>query len=184
MGVKRMSKEMIRQKILTRLTNLAETKEEKCKREAQLYQALLQNAKWQQAQCVGMIRSTYLEVATFPLYQAAWQAKKTVVVPKSLPKRQLAFYKVDENTSYIKTNFGVEEPVSQVFIDKQQIDLLIVPGVAFKKDGYRIGYGGGFYDRYLADYKGNTISLVFKEQLIDDWQPDLFDIPVQQIIIA
>lgn len=184
MGVNFMVKKEIRQAILARLANLADSPKEKIAREAQLYQALLQTGVWQQAQCVGMIRSTYLEVATFPLYQAAWQAKKTVVVPKSLPKRQLAFYKVNEDTQYIQTKFGVEEPVSQVFMDKHQIDLLVVPGVAFKKDGYRIGYGGGFYDRYLADYKGHTISLVFKEQLIDDWQPDLFDLPVQQIIIA
>ncbi|NLM66896.1 MAG: 5-formyltetrahydrofolate cyclo-ligase, partial [Enterococcus sp.] len=43
------------------------------------------------------------------------------------------------------------------------------------------GFGGGFYDRYLADYQGETCSLVFSEQLYDDWEVEDFDIPVQKI---
>ncbi|EOT42472.1 5-formyltetrahydrofolate cyclo-ligase [Enterococcus columbae] len=179
-----MEKKQIRQAILSKLQSLANRPEEKLARETQLYQELCQTKSWQQAECIGMIRSTPLEVATYPLYQLAWQEGKTVVVPKSLPNRQLAFYAVDEKTEYTTTKFGVEEPLSQHFVDKTNIQLLIVPGVAFKKEGYRIGYGGGFYDRYLADYTGETISLVFKEQLITNWQPQSFDLPVQQIIIA
>ena len=63
----------------------------------------------------------------------------------------------------------------------KEIDLIVVPGLLFSSRGFRIGFGGGFYDRYLADYQGETCSLVFSEQLYDDWEVEDFDIPVQKI---
>ena len=58
----------------------------------------------------------------------------------------------------------------------------IVPGVGFDKDNYRIGFGGGYYDRYLKDYKGYTISLAFKDQIIDKVPINEFDLPVNLVI--
>lgn len=63
-----------------------------------------------------------------------------------------------------------------------QLDLVVVPGVGFKSDGYRIGYGGGFYDRFLSKFKPNTISLLYDFQLID-FKPDEHDQPVDELII-
>ena len=67
-------------------------------------------------------------------------------------------------------------------IGKEQIDLLIVPGVVFSNDGYRIGFGGGYYDRYMTDYKGATISLAFHSQVNHEVPIEAHDIPVQKII--
>jgi 5-formyltetrahydrofolate cyclo-ligase len=61
------------------------------------------------------------------------------------------------------------------------LDLLIVPGLAFSKKGYRIGFGGGYYDRFLSAFDGKTVSLVFGEQFNDQWTPDVFDIPIDKI---
>ena len=64
----------------------------------------------------------------------------------------------------------------------RRVSLLSI-GVAFNKKGYRIGYGGGYYDRYLADFKGMTVSTIYPYQLVD-FQPDDCDIPVQEVLIC
>ena len=82
-------------------------------------------------------------------------------------------------TRYEASSFGVEEPISEQ--EAHHLDLLIVPGLAFSKNGYRIGFGGGYYDRFLSAFDGKTVSLVFGEQFNDQWTPDVFDIPIDKI---
>ncbi len=62
-----------------------------------------------------------------------------------------------------------------------EIDLLLVPGLAFNREGYRIGYGGGYYDRFLSSFKGQTVSVILDAQLMKIPVDD-FDQPVHKII--
>ncbi len=98
--------------------------------------------------------------------------------------RQMRFVRVLPTTLFTLTAFGVEEPDSEQVIEKEAIDLMVVPGVCFTLAGKRIGYGGGFYDRYLEDYRGATVSLAFPFQLAaeDDWLSDEYDQLIQKII--
>lgn len=93
----------------------------------------------------------------------------------------MVFHWVDSDTAYYTTKFGVEEPEIEKVASPDELDLLIVPGLVFNRSGYRIGFGGGYYDRYLANYKGKTCSFVFAEQLMEDWQIEEFDQPIQQL---
>ena len=63
-----------------------------------------------------------------------------------------------------------------------EIDLIHVPGVVFQSKGYRIGYGGGYYDRYLEDFTGKTVSTIYSIQQ-KDFQPDTFDQAVQEVLV-
>ena len=76
------------------------------------------------------------------------------------------------------------EPENGTVVVQDEIDLMVVPGVAFKENGQRLGFGGGYYDRYLAKYPGFKCSLALSTQLAsdDEWQPESFDIPVDRII--
>ena len=67
-------------------------------------------------------------------------------------------------------------------INKNKIDLLIVPIVAYDKNHNRLGYGGGYYDRYLKDYCGNVIGLAFNFQQVENLPVENFDLPIKIII--
>ncbi|WLR44282.1 5-formyltetrahydrofolate cyclo-ligase [Bacillus carboniphilus] len=78
----------------------------------------------------------------------------------------------------------MEEPkVKQTIQTKRnEIDLLFVPGVCFDNNGYRIGYGGGFFDKFLKDYKNQTVALAYHFQIISYIPVERHDVPVNKII--
>ncbi|WP_265456890.1 5-formyltetrahydrofolate cyclo-ligase [Enterococcus sp. HY326] len=176
-----MDKKTVRKFGIQRLDKLAHQPENKQAKEARIYQKLFASDQWRGANSIGITFSTTAELNTLPIIEAAMRAGKKVALPKTYPKRQLHFIEISEETEYNVSKFGIKEPLhTDIFFDKP--DLLIVPGVVFKPSGYRIGFGGGFYDRFLTTFKGQTISLVFTEQLCDDWQAEAFDLPVDLLI--
>ena len=81
-----------------------------------------------------------------------------------------------------KSSFGLMEPTSEEAVEKAEIDLIHVPGVVFNSQGFRIGYGGGYYDRYLADFAGASISSIYSFQKFD-FEPNYHDIAVKEVLI-
>jgi 5-formyltetrahydrofolate cyclo-ligase len=81
------------------------------------------------------------------------------------------------------TTFGAEEPVGGIPLDPSSIDVVGVPGVAFDRGGRRIGYGGGYYDRFLRGLPAFTVGLAFGLQVLDEDIPaGRFDLPVDAIV--
>ena len=81
------------------------------------------------------------------------------------------------------TTFGAEEPIADARLDPSAIDVVAVPGVAFDRTGRRIGYGGGYYDRFLRGLPAFTVGLVFGLQVVDEDLPaGRFDLPVDAIV--
>ena len=148
-------------------------------------QALIQRLRSLPAYQAASVIATYLsfphEVDTSILIDAAQADGKQVVIPKTYPKGRMEF--VAYNPQRLKqTSFGLLEPEDgSEAIDKSEIDLIHVPGVAFQKDGYRLGYGG-YYDRYLADYDGATVSTIYACQEVD-FLPASHDIPVKEVLV-
>lgn len=175
-------KTTLRKQGLLALEQLSQKPKQKKAQAEIITQLLFASEQWQSARTIGLFRSTVQEFDTRPLFARGFQEGKRVVVPEVLPKRQLAFHEVISSSQYALSNFGIEEPVVKQPIAKEEIDLLVVPGVVFHELGYRIGYGGGYYDRFLTDFKGTTVSLAFNQQLSGSWQPDVFDVPVHRII--
>ncbi|MCL2521594.1 MAG: 5-formyltetrahydrofolate cyclo-ligase [Erysipelotrichales bacterium] len=100
---------------------------------------------------------------------------KRLLLPR-VANRDLIFSYVSSYDSLLKSKFGINEPdQSQQAIDKAEIDLIIVPGIVFSKNKKRIGYGAGFYDLFLKDYKGTSIGVCFSEFIVD-FQSSDYDI--------
>lgn len=148
-------------------------------------QELYKDPLWQSASIIGITISIPPEVDTYQIIRTAWAEGKRVVVPKCLAKeKQMDFRELQRFDQLESVYFGLLEPIESetALVEKENIDLLIVPGLAFTQEGYRTGVGGGYYDRYLQHYQGHTVSLAFHEQLVSSVPIEAHDIPVGKII--
>lgn len=145
---------------------------------------LIQTAEFHHAKTIGLTLSQFPEVDTRPLIEAAWQAGKRVTVPKCIKEtRDMNFRLITSYTQLETVYMNLLEPIvaETATIEKETIDLQIVPGVVFSNEGYRIGFGGGYYDRYLTDYKGHKLSLAFDCQINGTVPVESHDIPIHKI---
>lgn len=125
------------------------------------------------------------EVDTHEFIKNSIKMGKEIVVPITIA--QTKELKVSKLMNFNELEIGfynILTPKKEFirFIDPKEIDLIIVPGVAFDRKGYRIGYGGGYYDRFLSQLdEVDKISLAFQLQVIEEVPKEYFDIPVDFI---
>ena len=154
----------------------------KAEADSQLTQRFIQLPAFQEAQTLATYLSMGHEFSTASLIQAALQSGKRVCVPRTYPQGRMEFVEYDPKMVE-KTRFGLLEPnETGKVVDQSKIDLIHVPGVVFQSKGYRIGYGGGYYDRYLADFTGKTVSTIYSIQQ-GEFQPNAFDVAVQEVLV-
>lgn len=159
--------------------------EEKKQKEQEIYLALLNSKLWDQASTVGCTISQAHEVDTAPIIDLAWKEGKKVVVPKCTPKEsRLDFHQLTSYDQLETVYFGLQEPVPTLcpVSEPNSIDLMLVPGLIFDLEGYRIGYGGGYYDRYLATYANETVALATEAQVVSSVPHEEYDVPVRNLV--
>lgn len=132
---------------------------------------------WVSAQKIGLYMPTAIEFDLTKLFTE--NQEKELLIPKCLPQRQMIFAKYDPN-QLVRSDFGLLEPASNLAVEP---DLILVPGLIWNEQGYRIGFGGGYYDRYLSNFTGKTASVLYDFQKAN-FQPEAHDIPVQQLFIG
>lgn len=148
-------------------------------------QQLYEDEYWKLASTIAITISKRPEVDTWQMIRKAWGQGKRVVVPKCVPKsRTMDFHVLTQFSQLESVYYGLLEPIvsETTKVKPDEIDLVIVPGLAFSKTGYRLGFGGGYYDRFLANYQGNTVSLAFENQIVAGIPIEDHDIPVSKII--
>lgn len=142
--------------------------------------------EWAAARTVMLYLSTPTEVDTSPLALKAWQAGKTVVVPKvSWDQRRMLPVEISSLTDQMTTSGpGVREPAGGKPVPVDFIDFVVVPGLGFDNKGYRIGRGMGFYDRFLAqaEFIGSSCGLAFDEQIVGELPVLDHDIPLSMLV--
>ena len=170
----------LRKKILQEMKTLSQ--EQKQAMDRDLTERFLQHPFYQETKTIATYLSFPHEFQTQELIEQALKDGKKVLIPKTYPKGHMDFV-VYNPQQLVKTSFGLLEPQGDLeVVDASQIDLIHVPGLAFTREGYRIGYGGGYYDRYLELFTGHTLSTVYPCQ-IRDFIPEGHDIPVQEVLI-
>lgn len=182
--MKKEEKKILRNKILSIRDSL--NRNEKEIMDNEIFNKLKNTELYKNARNIFIYISFSNEINTINIIKKALEDKKDVFIPK--------IYKVDRSMKAIKLNsfddlkknsMGILEPIDDSkYIEKENIDLIVVPGVVFDKDCNRIGYGGGYYDRYLKDiaYKNNKVVLAYDLQIIDKIESEEHDIKVDYII--
>lgn len=119
------------------------------------------------------------EIDTTQIIENALSTNKTVCLPKCYSNGLMEAYQIKNLSDIVLGYKGTPEPSNtETIIPKEQLDLIIVPCLAADCSGYRLGYGGGFYDRYLKDYNGISIVLCRKKQMVKKIPTETFDVPV------
>lgn len=110
---------------------------------------------------------------------------KTVALPVCTDKNgNMDFYKINSFSDLTEGTYGILEPNTNICekIEPNNKTLLTVPAVVFDKKGYRIGYGKGYYDRYLKKFNGISVGLCYNRCIIDEVPADKFDEKVDFIV--
>ncbi|WP_394187743.1 5-formyltetrahydrofolate cyclo-ligase [Paenisporosarcina quisquiliarum] len=154
-------------------------------RSAQITQSLLNEEQILQSKIIGITISSFPEVDTWHLIEHLWSLGIRVAVPKCHAKtRDMQFYEITSFDQLEIVYMKLHEPKPEITnkINAEDISYLIVPGVVFDTLGFRVGFGGGYYDRFLQKYKGATISLAFDEQVVPTVPKEHHDLPVDIIL--
>ena len=149
-------------------------------------QKLLATSEYAEATTVLTYVSVSSEVSTRMFIESALRDGKTVAVPRCLPGHCLEFVAITSLDQLIAAPFGLLEPPKELpALTEEQMDasICIVPALLIDTKGYRLGYGAGFYDRFLSTYPGKKICLAYQQNLSRTTLPHTaFDVAVDVVI--
>jgi 5-formyltetrahydrofolate cyclo-ligase len=175
-------KEKLRKEIKEKRRKLS--KEEQRKKSKLIKRELFSLKEYKNVKTVLFYVSYNSEVFTHDMIKDALEKKK-VVVPISNVNNETLILSILESWSDLKPNsYGILEPKREYIkeISINDIELIIVPGVAFDKYGNRVGHGKGYYDKLLEKAKAKSVGLCFEFQLSEKIPIKSYDIPVDMII--
>lgn len=177
-----MDKKELRRQI--RLKKQAMTETEILEKSRTLTDKFLKTKEYADASTVYGYLSYNQEVRTESILRQALMEGKRVAVPKVFGD-EMEFIYITDMEQIAMGYKGIPEPVADTPIAKDATALVLMPGIAFDNKGGRIGYGGGFYDKYLSREPNHTkVALCYDFQIVDTLPMEEFDIPVDLVIWA
>ena len=177
-----MDKKELRRYIREKKRAMTETEiEEKSRRLGELF---LATEAYRKADTIYGYLPYNQEVRTVPMLEQALRDGKRVAVPKCYGD-EMRFIYLTDLTRVEKGYAGIPEPVEDGPVAHDRTALVLMPGLAFDREGHRIGYGGGFYDKYLSAEPGHpTLALCYDFQMLPELETEEFDIPVDSVLWA
>jgi 5-formyltetrahydrofolate cyclo-ligase len=148
-------------------------------------QLLIRQDIWRNARAVLLYSPLTEEPDVWPLVQAALTAGKTVALPRydALGKQYAAGLVRNPDADIHSGQFGIREPKDSCpVVPLNELDLVLVPGIAFDPGGRRLGRGKGHYDQLLPSVRGKTCGVAFDEQLVDEIPVEPHDVRLNFIL--
>ena len=177
-----MDKKQLRAEIRAKKRAMTEAEiEEKSRRLGELF---LSSALYRNARTIYGYMPYNQEVRTVSMLEQALADGKRVAVPKCYGD-EMRFIYLDDLSQVEKGYCGIPEPIADGPVADDPTALVLMPGLAFDPAGHRIGYGGGFYDKFLSAEPGHpTLALCYDFQMLDHLDTEKFDIPVDLVLWA
>ena len=146
--------------------------------------ALLCTPEFELADTVLIYYPIKNEISPLPILKTAKKLGKAIAFPLCINEnRSLVFKAVTDLSSLSSSNFGLSEPKYDLpNVTPTDKTICIVPALAFSKQGHRLGYGMGYYDSFLRDFRGKSIGFSYSELIFDDIPHEDHDIPLDMII--
>lgn len=178
------SKIEIRKKMTNERLNLS--KEIKARFDNEIYKNVCKSIFFSEAKNIFVYVSLDYEVDTKKIINKAFSLHKTIFVPKVISKSEgMMAVNINSLSQLSVGKYNILEPdINNRIACANELDLVIVPGLAFDKKGGRLGYGGGFYDRYLKQCSNfcNITALAYSFQIISEVPMDINDVKINNII--
>lgn len=177
-----MDKKELRRQI--REQKRAMTEEQIVSASSRLGELFLNCPQYKQAQTIYGYLPYNQEVRTVPMLEQAMKDGKRVAVPKCYGD-EMRFIYMDDLSKVEKGYANIPEPIADEPVANDKTALVLMPGMAFTEDGKRMGYGGGFYDKFLAaEPEHPTVALCYAFQMVEDLPTEDYDIPVDCVLWA
>lgn len=177
-----MDKKELRRQI--REQKRAMTEEQIVSASSRLGELFLNCPQYKQAQTIYGYLPYNQEVRTVPMLEQAMKDGKRVAVPKCYGD-EMRFIYMDDLSKVEKGYANIPEPIADEPVADDKTALVLMPGMAFTEDGKRMGYGGGFYDKFLAaEPEHPTVALCYAFQMVEDLPTEDYDIPVDCVLWA
>ena len=177
-----MNKQELRRTIRER--KRAMTEEEIVERSNALAEKFYHTPAYQAASTIYGYLPYNQEVRTVPMLEQALRDGKKVAVPKCYGD-EMKFIYLDDLTKVAKGYAGIPEPIADEPVAHDETALVLMPGLAFDPQGHRIGYGGGFYDKFLSREPNHpTLALCYDFQMLPHLDTEEHDIPVDTVLWA
>ena len=149
-----------------------------------LFERFLALPQVEAADTVMAFYGTGREPDTVLLLHTLLERGKRVVLPVCLPRRRMEARQMLDPDRLIPNRFGIPEPDrSCPVVDKREIGVALIPHLLCDREGYRLGWGVGYYDRWLADYSGFTVCVCRQGRLVDHMPREEFDVPVKLVLM-
>lgn len=149
----------------------------------QICARLLALPELQQARSIFSYRAKEEEADLSGLHESLWQAGKTLAFPRTEPRGRMEAVPAERDSRWQKGAFGLWEPAEGALLRPEELELVLLPCVAFDKKGTRLGWGGGYYDRYLPRCSGAKLILVaFEAQRLESLPREPQDVPADAAV--
>ena len=178
-----MDKNLIRKTVLRQRRALSAL--EKSQAESVMLESLLNWEVFKNAGVIHIFISKPDEPDTRPIIEHCWSSRKKIAVPVVLPDTFDLFHsEIKSFDDLVYGMHGTQEPSPErrIKINPESFDLVIVPGVAFDRQGGRLGHGKGYYDRFLELTSAFRLGLTFDCQLLETVPTELHDVPMNAIL--
>lgn len=139
--------------------------------------------EFQKSETVMVYVSYRNEVETHSLIKKLLEAKKRVCVPLCEENCNMTAREIKDFSELVRGSYGILEPKESAYIvPKSEIDFVVVPGCVFSRTGHRIGYGKGYYDRFLEEMNAKTAGLSYGFSLLDEVPCEKTDVPLDFVV--